>query len=120
VTNEERENWFDESLIRPNPVTAVAAIGLTPISPVMVVAPVVVTPVFDRIAKLPADPRFTPEAAWTPGIIAAVIRKTRAIVKNREKIFPVYFVVLFMIYSPGMVSIHAGRRDILPGMFHFL
>jgi hypothetical protein len=38
---------------------ALAAAGLTPISPVTWVIPVVEIPVFARIAKLPAVPRFT-------------------------------------------------------------
>jgi hypothetical protein len=38
---------------------AVAAIGLTPISPTTVVVPVVVIPVSVRITKLPAVLRFT-------------------------------------------------------------
>jgi hypothetical protein len=38
---------------------ALAAAGLTPISPVAWVVPVVETPVFARITKLPAVPRFT-------------------------------------------------------------
>jgi hypothetical protein len=48
-----------ESAISPNPVMAVAAIGLTPISPTTVVVPVVVIPVSVRIAKLPAVLRST-------------------------------------------------------------
>jgi hypothetical protein len=46
-------------MISPNPVMAVAAIGLAPISPVIAVVPVDEIPVFVRIAKLPAEPRFT-------------------------------------------------------------
>ncbi len=38
---------------------AVLSIGLTPISPIIEVVPVVEMPDFDRMAKLPADPRFT-------------------------------------------------------------
>jgi hypothetical protein len=38
---------------------AVLVIGLTPISPVIEVVPVVDIPDFDRMTKLPADPRFT-------------------------------------------------------------
>jgi hypothetical protein len=38
---------------------ALLPIGLTPISPVMWVVPVVEIPDFDRITKLPAVPRFT-------------------------------------------------------------
>jgi hypothetical protein len=38
---------------------AVAAIGLTPISPTIEVVPVVEIPDFARIAKLAADPRGT-------------------------------------------------------------
>ena len=50
---------FEESIINPKPVIPVAAIGLTPISPVIEVDPVVEIPDFVRITKLPADPRFT-------------------------------------------------------------
>ena len=38
---------------------ALAAIGLTPIFPVIAVVPVVVIPVFDKTAKDAAAPRFT-------------------------------------------------------------
>jgi len=36
-----------------------AAIGLTPIFPIIEVVPVVEIPAFDKITKLPAVPRFT-------------------------------------------------------------
>ena len=38
------------SMVSPKPVIAVESIGLTPISPVTAVAPVVVIPDLDRIA----------------------------------------------------------------------
>jgi hypothetical protein len=59
VTNEDVENTFVASAIKSNPVMELAAAGLTPILPVIAVTPVVETPVFVRIAKLPAVPRFT-------------------------------------------------------------
>jgi hypothetical protein len=55
----EVEKALDESIINPNPVIAAAATGLTPISPVIAVDPVVDIPDFARITKLPADPRLT-------------------------------------------------------------
>jgi hypothetical protein len=48
---------------------AVAAIGLTPMFPVIEVDPVVEIPDFARTAKLPADPRFT---AAGPAASAAI------------------------------------------------
>lgn len=59
MTNDEVENVFETSAINPNPVMRLAAAGLIPIAPVIDVTPVVETPVFARIAKLPAVPRFT-------------------------------------------------------------
>jgi hypothetical protein len=41
------------------PVIYVAWAGLTPISPTIAVVPVLEIPVFARITKLPAVPRFT-------------------------------------------------------------
>ena len=49
--------WINEK-----PVMAVESIGLTPISPVIAEGGTVLMPDFDRIAKLPAFPRFT--GAW--------------------------------------------------------
>jgi hypothetical protein len=97
----------------------VAAIGETPIFPVIFVVPVVVIPDFARIAKLPADPRFTDEAPITPGIIAAAIRQINATVTTMEKIFPALFFVPVMVYSL-MFILNAGPGNILPGFFHFL
>jgi hypothetical protein len=91
-------------MLRPNPVMDVAAIGLTPIFPVIFVVPVVVIPDFVRIAKLPADPRFTAEAPITPGINAAVIRIVRARIKTMEKFFLSLFLILFMVCSFFIVS----------------
>jgi hypothetical protein len=59
VINDDVENVPDASIIKSNPVMDVAASGLTPISPVIAVTPVVEIPVFARITKLPADRRFT-------------------------------------------------------------
>jgi hypothetical protein len=57
------ENLPVESSFNPNPVIAVLAMGLTPILPTIVVVPVFDIPAFDRITKLPADLRFTLDAA---------------------------------------------------------
>ena len=54
-----------------NPVIDDALIGLTPIFPIIEVLPVVVTPDFVRITKLPADPSFTDVA--DPLLIGAAI-----------------------------------------------
>jgi hypothetical protein len=59
VTNDDVEYIPEASIINPNPVTNVAAAGLTPRSPVIAVTPVVEIPVFARITKLPDVPRFT-------------------------------------------------------------
>ena len=59
VTRDDVENWFEASFISPNPVIALSLIGLTPISPVIEVVPVVEIPDFARITKLPADPSGT-------------------------------------------------------------
>jgi hypothetical protein len=45
-------------MINPNPVMAVAAAGLTPISPSTVVIPVVEIPDFVNVVKSPAERRF--------------------------------------------------------------
>jgi hypothetical protein len=59
VTKDDLENVFDLSIVNPNPVMVLAAAGLTPISPVTWVVPVVEIPDFARTTKLPAVPRFT-------------------------------------------------------------
>lgn len=59
VTRDDVANVPEESSTNPNPVMAVLAIGLAPISPTIEVAPVVEIPDSDRITKLPAVPRFT-------------------------------------------------------------
>jgi hypothetical protein len=46
-------------MMRPKPVTAVLSIGLTPMFPTMLVVPVVETPLFERMTKPAAEPRFT-------------------------------------------------------------
>ena len=47
------------SFVRENPVTAVAAMGLTPTSQLIEEAGIVETPDVARIAKVPAPPRLT-------------------------------------------------------------
>jgi hypothetical protein len=82
-----------------------AAIGLTPIFPVICVVPVLVIPDFARIAKLEADPRSMVEAPITLGIIPAVSRNINARVITMEKFF------LGCIFDPGVLcsmSWHAG------------
>ena len=59
MTNDDVAKLLEESRINPNPVMAVLSIGLTPILPTIEVVPVVETPDFARITKLPAVPRFT-------------------------------------------------------------
>jgi hypothetical protein len=53
------EKALPESIINPNPVIAVAEMGLVPMAPVTPVVPVVVTPVFDRTANFPAVSSLT-------------------------------------------------------------
>jgi hypothetical protein len=50
-TRDDVANVFELSIVNPNPVIPVAVIGLTPISPVTWVVPVVEIPDFARIAK---------------------------------------------------------------------
>jgi hypothetical protein len=59
VIKDDVENVFEASAIKPNPVMKLAAAGLIPISPVILVVPVVEIPVFARSTKSPAVPRFT-------------------------------------------------------------
>jgi hypothetical protein len=72
VTRDDVENWFEASMINPNPVIAVAAIGLTPILPVMAVVPVVEIPDFARITKSAAALRFTAAGPLMAGVGAGV------------------------------------------------
>src|SRR5450759_3148553 len=65
------ENVFVASITNPNPVMKLAAAGLTPISPVIAVVPVVETDVFARITKSPAVLRFTPRP---PDVAVAVVK----------------------------------------------
>jgi hypothetical protein len=58
---------------------AVLLIGLTPIFPTIEVVPVEEMPDFDRIAKLPADPRFT--AAGPAALTAEDRKRTEAIAR---------------------------------------
>jgi hypothetical protein len=67
VTRDDVENWFEASIVNPNPVIAVAATGLTPILPSMPVVPVVEIPAFARITKSAAAPRFTIAGPLTVG-----------------------------------------------------
>ena len=60
---------FDASATSEKPVMAPAAIGLTPMSPVMTLPGTVEMPDFERIAKVPATPSgmsevSAAEAAW--------------------------------------------------------
>jgi len=80
---------------------AVASIGLTPMSPLIVEPPVVEIPVFARIEKLQADPRSTVEVPITPGIIATIISNTTVAVIKRKKLFLSRFLVLM----PGSIFI---------------
>ena len=72
------------SAINPNPVKAVAAIGLVPMSPVTLVGGielVVVTPAFDKIANFPAVSKFTvarvaPRHKLTPQISMFLLKES--------------------------------------------
>ena len=59
VTRDEVEYVLELVSFNPNPVMAVAAIGLTPMFPTIEVVPVVVIPDLDRITKFAAFPRYT-------------------------------------------------------------
>ena len=73
VTCVDVENVLDESRTRLKPVMAVAAMGLTPMSPVMSDAGTVETPVLVRMAKSPAVPRGTGSATGATGGGAGVV-----------------------------------------------
>ena len=107
-----------------SPVMAAPVIGLVPRSPVITEGGTSTIAVFARIAKLPADPRSTGEGAvkgapFTPGITAAVIRQSNAIVKTKENIFPDLFIVLVIVLTL-MVTIQSGSMDILSRVLHLL
>ena len=70
VTRDDVEKVFEGSIVNPNPVMAVLSIGLTPISPTTEVVPVVETPVFVRITKLPAVPSATGARPATGTVVA--------------------------------------------------
>lgn len=95
--------------MRPNPVMDDAAIGLTPIFPVICVVPVFVIPDFARIAKLEADPISTVEAPITLGIIAAVIRNNNTRVKTMEiSLLGPFFVPDVFCFISGFVGFQTG------------
>ena len=58
-------------------------IGLTPIFPTIEVVPVEEMPDFDRIAKLPADPRFT--AAGPAALTVEDRKRTEAMARLKIK-----------------------------------
>jgi hypothetical protein len=77
----------------------VAAVGLTPRSPTIAVVPVTEIPVFDRITKLPAVPRFTiagdRDMAMAGNIKAPIDMAPRKRI-HRLKTVVGFFVLLFM------------------------
>jgi hypothetical protein len=110
MTKDDVENWLEESIVNPNPVIAVAAIGLTPISPTIEVVPVVEIPDFARITKLPADPRSTGArgAALVTLVDIAVITISAAISTAAAKpnlfvktcLLPIFLKLLLIQISP--------------------
>jgi hypothetical protein len=75
---------------------AVLPIGLTPIFPTILVTPVVEIPAFERIAKLPAVPRFTvagPAANAAIGPLRPSIKETATTV-----IVVIEFLLNFFMY----------------------
>ena len=80
---------------------AVAAIGLTPMSPVMVVAPVVEMPDFAKIAKLPAEPRLTvdgPAASSGAGLKKPTINASaNALIKTLSMLLMIVFMDVFLV-----------------------
>jgi hypothetical protein len=66
TTCEAAENFPDESISKPKPVMAVAAMGETPMSPVIVELGTVEIPLFARMVKLQADPRSIGEGPLGP------------------------------------------------------
>ncbi|WP_048144998.1 hypothetical protein [Methanosphaerula palustris] len=103
-------------MVRPNPVIDDAAIGLTPIFPVICVVPVFVIPDFARIAKLEADPKSTVEAPITQGIIVDIKRAVNPIVKKRERL------LLRSTFLPGefcsILGMLNSRHDILSSLLN--
>jgi hypothetical protein len=91
------ENAPPAGRVNAKPVMAVAAIGLTPISPVIEVAPVVEIPAFDRITKLPADPRLTASGPAANVIMGPDKTNTGQIISVIDKNLLRFFIFYFLI-----------------------
>lgn len=84
VTLGEVANSPDESIVKLKPVIAVLAIGLTPMSPtILVVTPVLEMPAFASTAKSAAVPRLTSVA---PLVGKAASVREAAVMNNDERI----------------------------------
>jgi hypothetical protein len=69
-----------------NPVMAIEAMGLTPISPVIAEVGIVEIPDLARITKFPAVPKFT--GAWAAGATYCMSIKATATRPIRTRFFP--------------------------------
>lgn len=101
MTEDDIENWVEESMVNPNPVIAVLPIGLTPIFPVIEVAPVVEIPDFVKITKLPAEPRLTGVCGVKP---TAKLKATQNNATKQKRAMNTFTIVLF-IRIPLSISI---------------
>jgi hypothetical protein len=97
VTKDDVANWLEESLVNPNPVIAVLAIGLTPIFPTIEVVPVVEIPDFARITKLPADPRSTGACDTAPLVKLGIAVRTSSVAISTAVATPRLFVKIFLL-----------------------
>jgi hypothetical protein len=68
VTREDADHRFEGSITRPKPVRPVLEIGLTPMCPAIVVAPVVEIPDSARMVKWAALPRNTGTCKAASGV----------------------------------------------------
>ena len=99
VTRDDVENVFVTFMINPNPVIDVAAIGLTPISPVMWVVPVVEIPVLAIKTKSPDVPRFTVPCTGRETAAIGRLNVTIIIVpKKRTRVLKIRVVIVFLFF----------------------
>ena len=77
MTSADVENSFELSMIKSKPVIALAAIGETPMSPVITPPGTLVIPAFARITKFPAVRRLIAVVAPATLTMAATESKNR-------------------------------------------
>jgi hypothetical protein len=102
------ENALAAGRVKANPVIALAAIGLTPISPMILVDPVVEIPVLERITKLPADPRFTASGLAASAAIGTIRPSTQVTATATETMF-IFFMLFILNINFPFVAVLAYR-----------